>query len=228
MSNSTEGSELYTIAAGHLATGVVAELGPNLRQIRDSLAILVELLDRHFSQARGPEPYPWTATKALRERLATIYLSSRQAARMAGELGRAVSSTPGPAESLDPNQLVEQSVALSRHRFGEECIVSIDAGEVPSVRGHHGSMVMLLSHLLLHAADAARATGRGGSVDVRTRRHRLEDADYVVFEIANEDGRADWIAQQPLADLILAPVSGQLVVLGDDGHGVAIRLPVPR
>lgn len=219
---------MYSSAAGGLAAGVVGELSPNLRQIRDSLAVLVELLDRHFAESKGPEPYPWSDTKALRERLATVYLASRQAARMSSELARAVSPTPSATEPLDPNQLVEQAVALARFRFGEECALSIDAGDVPPVRGHHGPLVLLLARLLVCAADAARPQTGGGSVDVRTRRQRRDPSDVVVFEIANAAGRASWDELHELAEMILEPLGGEMSPLGDGGLGVVISVPVAR
>jgi hypothetical protein len=201
----------FLSAAGALASGVTSELHGPLRQIRESLAVLVETLDHHFAEATGPVPYPWAATKALRERLAETYLLCRSVTRTTSDLARAVATARGPVESIDPNKLVEQAAALARHRFGEERELDIDAGEVPAVRAPAGELLLLLATLLGEAASAAP-----GRLAVRTRRE--EELVVVQVSIAR--------ASPPLAALglrVLAPIGGELVEAGD---AVEIRLPV--
>ena len=63
----TDPKNLALAAAGSLAGGVAAELRVPLRELREGLAVIVEILDQHLNEHEGPAPYPWTETKALRE-----------------------------------------------------------------------------------------------------------------------------------------------------------------
>jgi C4-dicarboxylate-specific signal transduction histidine kinase len=204
----------FLSAAGALASGVTSELHGPLRQIRESLAVLVETLDRHFAEATGPVPYPWTATKALRERLAETYLLCRAVTRTTGDLARAVAVARGALEPVDPNKLVEQAVGLARHRFGEERELDIDAGEVPAVRAPAGELVLLLATLLGEAATA----GGAGALAVRTRR----DGEVVVIQVSAAGATPSLAA---LAQRVLAPIGGELA--RPEG-ALEIRLPVTR
>jgi len=204
----------FLSAAGALASGVTSELHGPLRQIRESLAVLVETLDRHFAEATGPVPYPWTATKALRERLAETYLLCRSVTRTTSDLARAVATARGPVEAIDPNKLVEQAAALARHKFGEDRELDIDAGDVPAVRAPAGELLLLLATLLGEAASAA-----AGRLAVRTRR----EEEVVVVHVSIARATA---ALEALGERVLAPIGGELVEAGD---AVEIRLPVtPR
>jgi hypothetical protein len=203
----------FLSAAGALASGVTAELHGPLRDIREALAVLVETLDRHFAEATGPVPYPWTATKAMREHLAETYLLCRAVTRTTGDLARAVATARGAVEAVDPNALVEQAVGLARHRFGEERELDIDAGELPAVRAPEGELVLLLATLFGDAAAAA-----AGPLAVRTRR----DGDSVLIQIA---GARLAPLHVSLAQRVLAPIGGELAEAGD---AVEIRLAVSR
>jgi hypothetical protein len=204
----------FLSAAGALASGVTAELHGPLRQIRESLAVLVETLDRHFAEATGPVPYPWTATKAMRERLAETYLLCRAVTRTTGDLARAVATARGAVEAVEPNALVEQAVGLARHRFAEDRELDIDAGEVPAVRAPEGELVLLLATLVGDAAVSA-----AGPLALRTRR----EGDTVLIQIA---GARVAPLHAALARRVLAPIGGELAETGDS---VEIRLMVsPR
>src|SRR5690606_2615408 len=138
---------------------------------------------RHFAESSGPEPYPWAATKALRERLAETYLLSRAVTRTTGDLARAVTVRRAGAEPTELGQVLEQAVALARHRFGDDCEVSIDTGALPPVRVVPGELVLLLATLLGEAADAARAGG--GAVWVRTRRESDGAGDVALIQVSD-------------------------------------------
>jgi hypothetical protein len=217
----------FLAAAGALASGVSAELCPPLREIRDALAVVVETLDRHFAEARGPAPYPWAETKALRERLAETYLLSRTVNRLTNDLARAVSARRGAPDAVDVNKLVEEAIALARHRIGEDSDLAVDLGHLPAVRIVEGDLVLLMARLLGLAAEAARTAG-GGTVGVRTRRERAEQQpDLVVVEIAVEGvaaGTGDPVLPA-LARRALEPAGGEL---REAGAGFQIALPVAR
>jgi signal transduction histidine kinase len=226
---SSEQDQLFLAAAGALSSGVTDELRAPLREIRDALAVLVETLDHHFAVASGPEPYPWAATKALRERLAETYLLSRAVTRITADLARAVSIQRGAGERTELNQLVEQAVALARHRFGDDCEVSIDAGALPAVELIPGELVLLLSTLLGEAADSARAGG--GAVFVRTRREEEGGLDQALIQVSEGSGDRDRSNLEALARRVLTPVGGTLGRAAGKGGGAAlleIRIPLGK
>jgi hypothetical protein len=226
-SDRPETDRAFLAAAGELASGVAAQLCAPLREIRDSLAVMVEILDRHFVEASGPQPYPWAETKALRERIAEAYLVSRAVTRLTGDLARAVSVHRSAPETADVNQLVEQAIALARHRIGEDSELSIDLGDVPAVRIVPGELVLLLAWLLVLTADAARA----GGVAISIRRERDTGArDRVLIVIAAEGapvpGAAGRAELDAVARRVLEPAGGELVV-GERG-GYEIRVAVAK
>jgi signal transduction histidine kinase len=208
----------FLTAAGALSSGVLHELHTPLREIRESLAVLVETLDRHFSEASGPVPYPWPATKALRERLAETYLLCRTVTRTSGDLERAVSTSRTSVELVEPNSLIEQSVGLARHRFGEDRELDIDAGDVPPVRALAGELVLLFASLLVDAASSS------ATVMVRTRR----DQEQVVIQVSRSERPSPSLPV--LAKRVLTPVGGELVSTSGEGGAplFEIRLPVGR
>jgi hypothetical protein len=234
-SDKQDADRAFLAAAGALASGVAAQLSTPLREIRDSLAAMVEALDLHFARARGPQPYPWADTKALRERIAEAYLLSRSVTRLTSELSRAVSVHRRAPETADVNQLVEQAIALARHRIGEDSELSIDLGDVPAVRIVPGELVLLVARLLISAADAAR--GGPGGVAIAIRRERdagTSGRDRVLIVIAAEGaagaatGAAAESAEAELAALarrVLEPAGGELAA-GDGCY--EIRLAVAK
>jgi hypothetical protein len=218
-SDRPDAERAFLAAAGALASGVAAHLCAPLREIRDSLAVMVETLDRHFALARGPEPYPWSETKALRERIAEAYLLSRAVTRLTSDLARAVSLQRGAPETADVNELVEQAVALARHRVGEESELSIDLGVLPAVRLVPGGLVLLLARLLVCAAEIGRsAPGAGVAIVTRRERDAASGRDHVLIEVAGRGGgevsEEDAAELEALARRVLEPAGGQLARRG--------------
>jgi len=225
-----EGEAAFLAAAGALASGVAAQLGAPLREIRDALAVMVETLDRHFMEARGPEPYPWSETKALRERIAEIYLLSRGVTRLTNDLVRAVSIHRGAPETAEVNQLVEQAIALASHRIGEGRELSFDLGDLPPVWLRPGELVLLLARLLVSARETLR-TAPGSGLMVATRREQSASGEGkagVVIRIAAEAGGDVGDADEidALARRVLEPCGGELRRSGPGQF--EIRLPVAR
>ena len=89
----SSGSPLARVAAGELAGGVCREMVRPLRELREDLAVLVELLDRHTGEAKGPRALSFNDVEELRQNLAECYLRCRQMTRLASELAQA--ETPG-------------------------------------------------------------------------------------------------------------------------------------
>lgn len=212
----------HQAASGALASGVAAELIAPLREVRDGLAVVIEALDHHFRVAKGPSPLPFTEAKALRERLAEMYIVSREAARQTADLARAIAPQRSSSEPVDLNKVVEQAVALTRFEVGE-LELYFDAGDLPTVRAAPGELVLLAARLL--AAAASRARTSGVSVAVATVRRTTEAGDEAVVTVRHAGGEAADLTV--LAARALGPLGGRLVAVADGGEVVyEVAIPV--
>ena len=98
--------ELLTLAAaGSMSGGVAKELIEPLKEIREGLGTVIEKLDAHLLASQGPNPYPWDETKALRERVAQLYLDSRRVSRLTSDLANAINTFGKKEEWVNLNQL---------------------------------------------------------------------------------------------------------------------------
>lgn len=187
-----ERAEMLTLAAaGEMAGGVAAELTAPLRELRESLAVIVEKLDRHILEAQGPTPYPWDDTKAMRERVAQAYLVSRRVARLTTDLANAITTFGKRPEVVDVNKLVEVAVNLSRHRVSADTELFIDFGKVPATRLAPGALILVLARLVTVAADSAHGV-QGAAVSVKTRAQRERGGDWIAIYVADSgSGRPD-------------------------------------
>jgi signal transduction histidine kinase len=213
------------VAAGALASGVASEIIKPLLELRDSLAEMVGALDRHIGEAKGPTPYPWPHTKALRERLAEAYLTSRLVARLTGDLASAVDPRPRDMELVEINKTVEAAVNLTRHQMSADTEVFIDFGQLPEARVHVGELVLAVARLLMIASDSARDAKGGAAISIRT---RLDHGDVVVSIFDNGDGRAEDAARaQRFMDRLANRLGGRFTGTSQAGHGSAFELRWP-
>lgn len=214
----------HQAAAGALASGVASELIAPLREVRDGLALAIEALDRHFAEAKGPTPYPFQDSKALRERLAEMYIVARQVTRRTADLARAIAPQRASAESVDVNQAIEQALALAAPELGA-IEIGFDAGELPAVRAAPGELVLLASRVLAVAAAGARQGD--AELAVATTRRTTEAGDEVVVTVRHVGGAtAELPALTPLAHRALAPLGGRLRATADGGE-VIYEIVVP-
>jgi C4-dicarboxylate-specific signal transduction histidine kinase len=210
--------------AGVLAGSVVDQLSRPLCQLREGLAVMMDEVERHLAEAEGPAPYPWKALMVLRQELADAYLLSRETARIASELGEAV--TGGAVEAVDMNRLVEAALELVRHRFGSDTEVFVDLGELPPVRAASGEMILVIAKLLLSCADSA-ALMEGSAVSIKTRHERHE----VVLHVADngrglpEAARSAHRVVEPIVRALGGSFEG--VSEPDQGTFFECRLPAP-
>ncbi|MBL4635989.1 MAG: HAMP domain-containing histidine kinase [Kofleriaceae bacterium] len=180
----TDPANLALAAAGSLAGGVAAELRVPLRELREGLAVIVEILDQHLNEHEGPAPYPWTETKALRERVAQAYLTGRKVARLNSDLGDAINSYGKNAELVDVNKLVEVATNLTRHRISAGTELFIDFGKVSDALVVPGEVVLLLARLLTIAADSANGVP-GAAISVKTRQEEAASGYEIAIYVAD-------------------------------------------
>jgi C4-dicarboxylate-specific signal transduction histidine kinase len=216
-------------AAGLIASGVAPELVRPLRELRDELAAAIDSLDVHITESKGPDPYPWEATRALRERLAEAYFHSRDVTRLASHLADAIDPGPAVGELIEVRECVESALALTRAQISAETEVFVDYGEVGQVRGPSGRLVLALAQLILASAESARGVA-GAALAIRTRPER-EPGEPELVTIAIADSGAGctegvrrveaWVAQ------VAAEAGGSLVATAKADRGTAFEMRLP-
>jgi hypothetical protein len=211
----------HQAAAGALASGVASELIGPLREVRDGLAVVIESLDHHFAEAKGPSPLPFAEAKAMRERLAEMYIVSREVTRQTSDLARAIAPQRASAEPIDLNAAVEQALGLARHELGA-LELYFDAGELPPVRAAPGDFVLLAARLISVAAAGARASGV--DLAVATTRRTTDAGDEVVLTVRHAGGHA--IDLGALAVRTIGGLGGRLNAAADGGE-VVYEVVVP-
>jgi C4-dicarboxylate-specific signal transduction histidine kinase len=216
------------VAAGSLASGVASEIIRPLRELRDHLAVMVGVLDKHITEVKGPTPLPWQETKALRERLAEAYLTSRLVTRLTGDLAHAVDTRPRPAELVEVNKMVETAVNLTRHRMAADTEVFIDFGSLPTARLNTGELVLALARLLMIAADSTRGVD-GAAISITTRLEVGEAGDEVVVAVAdNGAGRPeDAAGATAFLERLAGRLGGRYSGMSESGTGSFFELRWP-
>jgi signal transduction histidine kinase len=219
---------LALATAGSLAGGVAAELRVPLREIREGLAVIVEILDQHLNGPEGPMPYPWTETKALRERVAAAYLAGRRVARLNSDLGDAINTYGQTPELVDVNKLVEVATNLTRHRMSAGTELFIDFGKVPPVEVVPGEVVLLLARLLTIAADSAHDV-QGAAISVKTRQEEHAGKSEIAIYVADSgSGLPDEVeAAAVLGKDVARKVKGSFEGTSAPGSGSVFELRIP-
>ena len=216
-------------AAGAIASGVAPELVRPLRVLRDELAAVIDALDRHITESKGPDPYPWDATRALREQLAEAYFHSREVTRLASYLADAIGPAPSMPELAEVRDGVEAALALTRAQIAAETEIFVDYGEVGPVRLGGGRLALALARLILACAESASGVA-GAAIAIRTRVEReLGELDYAVISVADSGRGATaeaqaaehWVAQ------LAAEAGGTLAATAAPGQGSAFELRIP-
>jgi len=217
-------------AAGALARGIARELVRPLRELREDLAVVVELLDRHMSGARGPKGLPWKEVEALRQQIADGYLRSRRIARLVSELADAIAPATKVRGPVDVNKLVESALNLSRHRIVSDTEVFIDLGSVPLVRATYGDLLLTVARMIGVAADSA-SRAEGSALSVKTRRERDEESgrdEVVIFVADNGSGRpAAARSLFAVGEHIAEAMGGMFTGTSERGIGSVFELRLP-
>lgn len=219
---------LALAAAGLLAGGVAAELRVPLRELREGLAVVVEILDHHLNGHGGPMPYPYEETKALRERIAQAYLTGRKVARLNSDLGDAINSYGHGAELVDVNKLVEVATNLTRHRISAGTELFIDFGKVPSAKVVPGEVVLLLARLVTIAADSAHDVP-GAAISVKTRCEPHSHGDEIAIYVA-DSGKGlptEVAAASTLGRDVAKNLGGSFEGTSEPGAGSVFELRIP-
>ena len=217
-----------TAAAGSLATGVAKEIIDPLRDIRDSLAVMVSTIDQHILTAKGPSPLPWATMKAMRERLAEAYLTSRLVSRLTSDLSKAVDTAPDSVEIVEINAVVETAVNLTRHRMTEDTEVFIDFGTLAPASLNTGELVLALARLLMISADSARGVD-SGAISIKTRTEiPVGPPEVVISVMDNGSGQEKAVsAATPFMNRLASRLGGTFSGASESGQGCFFELRWP-
>ena len=186
-----EAANHVAAAAGELSRDVLGQLSRPLRELRQLLAVMVERVDKHISESRGPTPLTWNEVEHFRQQLADAYLLGRSVSRMANEVAEATGSGSSVPEAVDVNKIVESALALTRHRCSADTNVLVDLGSTVFVRAVPGRLMLAIATILTAAANAV--FGRdGGRISIETRRKPdSQGAESVVIRIAQQGAGQD-------------------------------------
>lgn len=214
--------ERLRAAAGELAAGVAAQLVKPLRELREDLAGLVELIDQHATESRGPRGMTWKEIETLRQHVFRAYLSSRDTARLASELAGAVGQSA--VEAVDLNKLVESGIHLGVHRVSADTELFVDLGSLPPARAPAAELTLLVASMVMLAADSAAGVDHS-AISIKTARE--QDAAVVVI---SDNGRGAPAAIDRLHQLgadVLDPIGGSLAATSEPEVGSALELRLP-
>lgn len=220
---------LARIAAGDLAGGVTRQMVKPLRELREDLAVLVESLDRHMMESRGPRGLSYRDLEALRQTLADCYLRCRDTARLASDLAQASGgagsgSADHPVGPLDLNKLVESAINLARHRIREDTEVFVDLGSVPLVRALEPRLLLAIAQMICVAAESAARTP-GSALSIKS---RLQDQEVVL--LVSDNGAGHPTAVDDLVAMLgsaMASTGGHSAATSQEGAGSAFELRFP-
>ena len=225
-----EGDHPLQLVANVLAGGVAGELSRPLRELRQSLAVVVERLDRYVAEAPGPAPYPWKSLQSLRQELADVYLLSRELARLASDLHESMTGAAGEMQPVDVNKQVEAALNLARHRLGEHTEVFVDLGSLPPVRAVASELVLAIATLILCCAESSSAR-EGSAVSVKTYRELAEEGGSVVISVADNGSGITGMAAsaQHTVGPTMARLGGSFEGVSEPEKGSVfeLRIPVP-
>jgi C4-dicarboxylate-specific signal transduction histidine kinase len=216
--------ERLRAAAGELAAGVVAQLVRPLRELREDLAVLVEVIDQHTTESRGPRGMTWKEIETLRQQLVRAYLSSRDTARLASELAAALSAPAAPPEAVDLNKLIESGIHLGAHRVAADSELFVDLGTLPPARAPAAEVTLLIASMVMLAAESASG-GEHTAISIKTRR----EGDLAVVVVA-DNGRGAPAALDRLNHLaadVIEPLGGSFAGTSEAGAGSALELRLP-
>ncbi len=215
--------------AGEIATDVAAGLASPLATLRDSLALLVDRIDRHISSQTGPTAYPWRSLQAMRQDLAAAYLSTTSMAALASDLSGVVGTLGGAAVDTDVGPQIEAAVNLARHHLAAGTELFVDLGSTPPARVPPGELVLAVARMIAVCARSAAQLERA-SLSVRTRLEATPARRVVIVVVDNGGGDPPAAAELVIALGALAQrLGGSFDGTSSLGRGSVfeLRIPVP-
>jgi C4-dicarboxylate-specific signal transduction histidine kinase len=222
---------LTRVVVGELAGGVTRQMVRPLRELREDLAVLVESLDRHMMESRGPKGLSYHEVESMRHTLADCYLRCRDTARLASDLAQASSPAEATLAPVDLNKLVESALNLARHRIKEDTEVFVDLGSVPLVRGHQAALLLAISQMIAVAAEsAARAPGSALSIKTRSAEGKTPSPEAEVVLLVADNGGGHPSAVDELIEILgtaLEGTGGHSAATSQAGAGSAFELRFP-
>ncbi len=215
-------------AAGLLAVGITQQLATPLGNIHQLLGNAVNVLDHHVANAKGPNPLGYDESKDIRETIAEAFLLSATATRIANDLTQALHCPRQAIESVDINPLINNALALVRHRFATATELFIDLATTPPVSLNPSSFVLGLARILLACADSTSQAGET-AVSIRSRIEQRKRPMLLITIADNGRGmkNAKLSIVIKLAHWVAREVSGTVVAVSEPGSGATFEIRIP-
>jgi signal transduction histidine kinase len=225
-------------AVGRLAAGIAHEIntptqfvGDNVQFSRDACRDLLGLLDvyRAALAAAGRRELPAADVARaeeeadlpyLREHLPRSFDQTLEGIGRIAAIVRSVKTFAHPSHHelapVDLNEAVRSTLTIARSSYKDVAEVETDLGDLPAVTCNGGEINQVILNLIVNAADAIAAAGRGrrGRITVRTR----ASAGEVVISIG-DDGTG---VPAQVQDRVFDPFFTTKEVGRGTGQGLAI------
>jgi hypothetical protein len=212
--------QAVTQLAGVVAADIVADLTGPLRSVAESLAVMVDAIDRHVANSTGPTPYSWKSLGQLRQELATSYLDATVASRRMDDLRAVMMTVFQSPELLAVGEAVEVGVHLAGHHVGDHVELLVDLAPTSLARCERGGLALVVARAVAICAQSA-VQRVGSTLTVRT----SSDGDHVLVMIAdNGVGLASIVDEAEVMARVVEVWGATVDVATSTGQGCSVLL----
>jgi PAS domain S-box-containing protein len=152
---------------GMLLTGIAHEVRTPLSAVSSTQRTLAQALDKLTVELRDAHPSAFCAPavtrllKVLGDSARVVGSGTTRVSEIVQRLRRFACSEEARLSSVDVNAIAEETLALVRHELRHEVAIHRQFGSGVTLMGYPGRLNQVLVNLLVNAAHAVRARGRG-------------------------------------------------------------------
>jgi PAS domain S-box-containing protein len=234
---------------GMLLTGIAHEVRTPLSAVSSTQRTLAQALDKLTSELRDTHPEAFCAPvvtrllKVLGDSARVVGSGSTRVSEIVQRLRRFACSEEARLSAVDINVVAEETLALVQHELRHEVTIHKQFGTGVTLMGYPGRLNQVLVNLLVNAAHAVRARGRGTiTLSTRSLGDEVEievkdDGVGVAAEHLNqifvcgfttkhqEEGSGLGLA---ICKAIITEHHGSIQVRSQVGHGTTFTIRLPR
>jgi len=159
---------------GMLLAGIAHEIRTPLGAVGSTQQTLAQALDKLTRELRDAHPEVFSESsvarllKVLGDSARVVGAGSTRVSEIVQRLRRFACSEEAKLSAVDVNAIAEETLALVRHELRHEVAINKNFGTGVTLMGYPGRLNQLLVNLLVNAAHAVRARGRG-TITLETR-----------------------------------------------------------
>lgn len=152
---------------GMLLTGIAHEVRTPLSAVSSTQRTLAQALDKLTAELRDTHPDAFCAPavtrllKVLGDSARVVGSGSTRVSEIVQRLRRFACSEEARLSALDVNAIAEETLALVQHELRHEVTIHRQFGTGVTLMGYPGRLNQVLVNLLVNAAHAVRARGKG-------------------------------------------------------------------